>query len=157
MFLIFRWNISFNTSLVNKVQIPCGLLKTLLKCSSLSVSTEGRVSPQIWCAMTDGDSTRVPVYSMYKTTTDSARGHPTNLCFPSSWSLSFLVDWKKLPDMYMHRPHQQQTGALKHLPSLRIQIMSVITFCSLDAVLHIVICSLQCSSFTWIHIRRTLL
>ncbi len=47
-------------------------------------------------------------------------------------------------------------GLLKTCHPSGIQIMSVITFCSREAVLHIVICSLQCSSFTWIHIRRTL-
>lgn len=121
----------------------------MLKHSPLPVGTEDRVSPQAWCTVTDGDSRLQQVQNRHQL----SQRPPSQSVFSFRVKTVISSGWEETHRHVHASPDSinNKLGLLNSCYSSGIQIMSVITFCSLDAVLHVVICSLQCSSLTWIH------
>lgn len=111
----------------------------MLKRSPLPVSTEDRVSPQAWCTVTDGDSRLQQVQNR----------HQLSQRPPDQSVFSFRV--KSVISSGLEETHRHVQASsdsinnklvlLNSCHPSGIQIMSLITFRSLDAVLHVVICS----------------
>lgn len=88
----------------------------MLKRSPLPVSTEDRVSPQAWCTVTDGDFRLQQVQNRHQL----SQRPPNQSVF--SFRVKTVIS-SGLEETHRHvhasSEHQQQTRALKLLPSLR--------------------------------------